>query len=167
VSNFTTQTTFQNVTWLDAGEEWLDYILEIVFRYGSSDRLALCGSGVILAINKLIKEYGNYDFSIKTKAYGLNVREWYTPFGMINMMTHPLFSYDTTDRNSMIIFEPKDLKYRFIDDTTFYPDPDKQNTGRGRIDGTDEEWLTECGLEFHHPIKCAYLTGFGSDNGNP
>lgn len=167
VSDFTSQTTFTDVTWLDAGEEWLDYILEILFRYGSSDRLALCGSGVILAINKLIKEYGNYEFSTKTKAYGLNVREWHTPFGMINMMTHPLFSYDSTDRYSMIVFEPKDLKYRFIDDTTFYPDPDKQNTGRGRIDGTDEEWLTECGLEFHHPIKCAYLTGFGSDNGTP
>lgn len=167
VSDFTTQTDFTNATWLDAGEEWLDFELEETFRYGAQDKLAICGSGVVLQINKLIKEYGNYEFTPKTKAYGIQVLEWHTPFGMINLLTHPLFSFEATNRNTMIILEPKDLKYRFIDDTTFYPDPDKQNTGRGRIDGTDEEWLTECGLEFHHPTKCAYLNGFGSDNGTP
>jgi len=167
VSDFSTQTTFQNVSWLDSGEEWLDYELEQVFRYGSGERLAFCGSGVILQINKLIKEYGNFEFMPKTKAYGISVVEWHTPFGMINLMRHPLFSYESTNRHSMVVFEPKDLTYRFITDTTFFPDPDKQNTGRNRIDGTDEEFLTECGLEFHHPIKCAYLNGFGSDNGTP
>jgi hypothetical protein len=86
---------------------------------------------------------------------------------MINLMTHPLFSYEATNRNTAVIFEPSDLNYRYITDTTFFEDPDKQNTGRGRIDGTDEEFLTECGLEFHHPPKCAYLNGFGSDNGTP
>ena len=167
VSDFTTQTDFTDVTWLDSGEEWLDMELEEIFRYGANERLAFAGSGVILQINKLIKEYGNFEFSAKTKSYGIQVTEWHTPFGMINIMRHPLFSYETTNRNSMVVFEPKDLTYRYITDTTFYPDPDKQNTGRGRIDGTDEEYLTECGLEFHHPSKCAWLNGFGSDNGTP
>jgi hypothetical protein len=166
-SDFSTQTTFTNATWLDAGEEWLDYQLEQIFRYGAGDKLAFCGSGTILQINKLIKEYGNYTFTPATKSYGLQVNQWQTPFGVINMMTHPLFSYEATNRNSMVIFEPKDLKYRFITDTTFYAEGDKQNTGRGRIDGTDEEYLTEAGLEFHFPSKCGYLNGFGSDNGTP
>jgi hypothetical protein len=167
VSNFSTQTDFQNVSWMDAGEEWLDFILEQVFRYGSGEKLCFCGSGVLLQINKLIKEYGNFQFVPATKSYGIKVTEWHTPFGMINLMTHPLFSYEATNRNTAVIFEPSDLNYRYITDTTFFEDPDKQNTGRGRIDGTDEEFLTECGLEFHHPPKCAYLNGFGSDNGTP
>ena len=99
--------------------------------------------------------------------YGIKVVEWHTPFGMINLMTHPLFSYETTNANTMVVFEPRDLIYRYITDTTFYPDPDKKNTGRGRIDGTDEEYLTECGLEFHHFEKTGYFNGFGSDNGTP
>ena len=167
VSDFTTQTDFTDVTWLDSGEEWLDYNLEQVFRYGSGERVAFCGSGVILAINKLIKEYGNFEFTPKTKAYGINVTEWHTPFGMINMIRHPLFSYETTNRYSMVVFEPESLKYKYITDTTFYADPDKQNTGRGRIDGTDEEYLTECGLEFQHSNGGAWLNGFNSDNGTP
>ena len=67
----------------------------------------------------------------------------------------------------MVLFDPRNLIYRYIDDTTFYEDPDKKNTGRDRIDGTDEEYLTECGLEIHHPRTCAYLNGFNTDNGTP
>lgn len=167
VSNFAIQTDFQNTTWLASGEEWLDFNLEQMFRYGSDERLAYCGSGVILAINKLVKEYGDYSFTPKTTSYGIKVMEWVTPFGVIHMKRHPLFSFETTNRYSMVAFEPKNLTYRYITDTTFYADPDKQNTGRGRIDGTDEEFLTECGLEFHHPSTCAWLNGFNSDNGTP
>lgn len=167
VSDYATQTDYTDVSWLDAGEEWLDNILEQVFRYGSQQKIMFCGSGVILQINKLIKEFGNYEYQAKTKAYGLKVKEWHTPFGVIDIMTHPLFSYEATNRNTAVIFEPGDLEERPLQDTTFYADGEKQNTGRGRVDGTEEEFLTETGLEFHHPSKCAYLNGFGSDNGTP
>lgn len=167
VSDFTSDTDFTDTSWLSGGEEWLDIQLEQIFRYGSQDRLAFAGSGVVLAINKLIKEYGNYEFTSKTTDYGIKVKTWVTPFGDLHIKIHPLFSYEATNRNCMVVFDPKDINYRYIDDTTFYNDPDKQNTGRNRIDGTDEEYLTEAGLEFHHYVKTGYLTGFGSDNGTP
>lgn len=167
VSDFTSDSDFTDTSWLSGGEEWLDVQLEVIFRYGSQDRLAFAGSGCVLAINKLIKEYGNYEFKSTTTDYGIKVKTWSTPFGDLHIKIHPLFSYETTNRNCMVIFDPADLRYRFIDDTTFYADPDKQNTGRNRIDGTDEEFLTECGLEFHHYAKTGFLSGFGSDNGSP
>ncbi len=167
VSDFTTDTDFTDTSWLSSGEEWLDVQLETIFRYGSQDRMAFAGSGVVLAINKLVKEYGNFDFTSATMDYGIQVKSWVTPFGTIHIKIHPLFSYEVTNRNCMVIFDPADLRYRYIDDTTFYADPDKQNTGRNRIDGTDEEYLTECGLEFHHYAKTGFLSGFGSDNGTP
>lgn len=167
VSDFTTDSDFTDTSWLAGGEEWLDNQLEVIFRYGSQDRMAFAGSGVILAINKLVKEYGNYEFTSSTKDYGIQVKSWVTAFGTLHIKTHPLFSYEVTNRNCLVVFDPIDLRYRYIDDTTFYPDPDKQNTGRNRIDGTDEEYLTEAGLEFHHYQKTGFLSGFGSDNGSP
>lgn len=167
VSDFTTASDFTDTSWLAGGEEWLDAQLETIFRYGAQDRLAFAGSGVVLAINKLVKEYGNYEFKSTTKDYGLAVKSWVTPFGTIHIKLHPLFSYEVTNRNCMVVFDPADLKFRYIDDTTFYPDRDEQNTGRNRIDGTDEEYLTEAGLEFHHYQKTGFLSGFGSDNGTP
>jgi hypothetical protein len=166
VSNYVTDTSagVSGKTWLSGGEEWLDYYLEQVFRYGGSERMAFVGSGTLLQINKLVKMYGSYELTSQTTSYGIKVKTWSTPFGDLHMKLHPLFSYETTNRNSMVIFDPADVRYRYIDDTTFFDDPEKKNTGYTRKDGTKEEYLTECGLEYHHPSKGGFFNGFGSDN---
>lgn len=164
---YATEAGTNGKTWLQGGGDWMDVILEHIFRYGGDERMAFCGSGVILALNKFVKNQGSSQFSIGTTtgAYGIKVTEWVTPFGAIYFKRHPLFSYEATNRNSCVIFDPKDVMYKYIDDTTFYgQDPKKVSTSGDRLDGTKEEYLTEAGLEFHHPAKCAYLTGFGSDN---
>lgn len=144
-----------------AGEDFLDTVLEQIFRYGKRDKLALCGSGALLGINKMIKMRGEFSFTAKTADYGIKVIEWVTPFGVINMISHPLFSYEPSNRHSMVVLEPQNLNYRYIDDTTFYGEGEKQNTGHTRIDGLKEEFLTEAGLEFHHPVGCGFLNGIG------
>ena len=115
----------------------------------------------ILKQNKLVKNRSDFTFTSETKDYGIQVVAWKTPFGEINLMTHPLFSFESSNRNSMVIFEPANLKFRYIDDTTFYADGEKQNTGPNRIDGTKEEFLTEAGLEFHHPVGWGFWNGIG------
>ena len=162
VKNFTLDSTYAGKTWLEKGEDWLDEYLEVLFRYGSSEKLGFAGSGAILGLNKLVKARGDFTFTPATKAYGIQVVDWTTPFGTISLKTHPLFSYNAVDRYSIILMEPKNLKYRFITDTEFYPD---KSSGSGRIDGKNEEWLTECGLEFHYPDTFGYLSGVGLDNG--
>lgn len=149
--------------WIEnsAGEDFIDTQLEVLFRYGNRQKLALCGSGALLGINKLVKSRSDFTFTSTTKDYGIQVVEWKTPFGEINLMTHPLFSFEPSNRHSMVIFEPANLKFRYIDDTTFYADGEKQNTGHNRIDGTKEEFLTEAGLEFHHPVGWGFWNGVG------
>lgn len=164
VTNFTADTDFSGDTWLDSGEEWLDTRLEQIFRRGSNDKLAFCGSGALLGINRLIKNGGNFDYTSTTVDYGIKVVKWVTPFGVLNLMTHPLFSDEVTLRNSMVIFEPKDLKFRFIDDTMYKEDPNLKKGGWTSRDGIKEEFLTEGGLEFHHPDGCGYFTGVGQNN---
>lgn len=144
-----------------AGEDFIDTQLEVLFRYGNRQKLALCGSGALLGINKLVKNRSEFTFTSETKDYGIQVVSWKTPFGEINLMTHPLFSFESSNRHSVVIFEPANLKFRYIDDTTFYADGEKQNTGPNRIDGTKEEFLTEAGLEFHHPVGWGYWNGIG------
>ena len=102
------------------------------------------------------------------KVYGMQIREWITPFGSIMMKTHPLFSYDATTRNMGIILEPKELTNKFIDDTTFYGESNSKTHAEGygqrRVDGINEEFLTESGLEFGLPQKCGILNGVGLNN---
>jgi hypothetical protein len=162
--DYANDTDYASKSWIEGGEDWLDTALETLFRYGSQEKMVFAGSGAILGINKLVKSLGNFEFNAKTVSYGIKVVEWVTPFGVIYLKTHPLFSYEQTTRNCMVAFEPKELSFRYVDDTTFYGEDDKKNTGRTRIDGTDEEYLTEAGLEFHHPIKCGFFSNVGVDN---
>ena len=117
-----------------------------------------------MGINRLIKAGGNFDFTSTTTDYGLQITKWVTAFGTINIMTHPLFSYETTTRNAMAIFEPKDLKFRYIDDTMYKADDRMTKGGWTNRDGIKEEYLTEAGLEYHHPDGWGWLTGVGVDN---
>ncbi|MCK5607037.1 DUF5309 family protein [Candidatus Pacearchaeota archaeon] len=160
--DYTTDTDYSGSTWIIGGEDWLDNKLEQIFRYGAADKLAFCGSGALLGIQQLAKSMGQINLTPTSTSYGIKVVTWITPFGIIHLKTHPLFSYETTNRNTMLVFEPAMLRYRFIDDTKFVKD--KDNTGANRIDGTAEEFLTEAGLEYHHPLKFGLFNGVGSDN---
>jgi hypothetical protein len=164
VNDFSLNSSYSGQTWLQGGEDWLDEQLEVIFRYGSQDKLAFVGSGTLLGIQRLAKTYGQIQLSPTSGAYGIKVLQWITPFGVINLKTHPLFSFEATTRNAMVIFEPSMLRYKYITDTMYKKDPAMKQAGFTAYDGIKEEWLTECGLEYHHPTKFGYLTGFNTDN---
>jgi len=167
--DYTLNTTYAGQTWVTGGETWLKAILEQIFRYGAEEKLCLCGSGFLLGIDALAMTGGQVNLQPAQKTYGMQIRTWITPFGTIHMKTHPLFSFDATTRNMGIILEPKELQYKFITDTTFYGENNNQKShasgyGQRRIDGLNEEYLTECGLEFGLPQKCGLLNGVGLNN---
>lgn len=68
----------------------------------------------------------------------------------------------------MLILEPQNLIYKYIDDTDFYGEGEAKKSGPGvnasRKDATDEEWLTEASLELHHPTTMGFLNGVGLDS---
>jgi len=146
-------------TWLAGGEEWLDNMFEQIFRYGRNEKLALCGSGALLGINRLAKQNGTFELTAAKKSYGISVLEWLTPYGSIYLKTHPLFSYEATMRNSMLILEPENLKYRFVDDTKYEPKIQAND-----LDGEKSQFITEAGLELHFEQSMGYLQGVGQDN---
>lgn len=169
VDDYTLNPAYAGMTWVTGGEIWFKAMLEQIFRYGANEKLALVGSGALLGIDALAMAGGQVNLQPAQKTYGMAITSWITPFGTIHMKTHPLFSYDATTRNMMVILEPKELEYKFIDDTGFYGESSAkthpEGYGHRRIDGTEEEYLTECGLEFGFPEKCAVLNGVGLDNG--
>ena len=177
VDDFTTNVIYAGLTWTQAflgstaGEVWFKNMLEQIFRFGADEKLALVGSGALLGIDALAMTGGQIQLLPGAKTYGMQIREWLTPFGSIHMKTHPLFSADPTTRNMMVILEPKELGYRYIDDTSFYGETEAKTHSSGygqrRIDGLNEEFLTEAGLEFGLPQKCAVLNGVGLPSALP
>lgn len=162
ISDFTLDPLYNNDTWLASGEAWFDTNLEILARWNTSEWMAFAGSGALKGINDLAKQGAQINLQPESTSYGLQVRNWITPFKTIKIMTHPLFNINPIDRHTIAIMSPSNIRYRYIDDTEFYPDDMKH--GRNRIDGLSEEWLTECSIELHHPLKFMYLTGVGKNN---
>lgn len=156
-NDFTVNPTYAGYSWLQGGDDWFNDQLEQIFRFGSAERLCLCGSGALTGIQKLAKHHGYMPLAPVPKAYGMDVRSWTTPYGIVHFKTHPLFSFDATTRYMGLFLEPKEISFRFVDDTMFkdYKDTD------GHKDGTEQEYLTEAGLEFGLPQKCGVLNGIG------
>jgi hypothetical protein len=168
--DYTLNATYNGLDWTASGGggTWIRAMLEQIFRYGAEEKLCLCGSGALLGIEALCMAEGHMTLNTGQKIYGMQIREWETPFGSIYLKTHPLFSHDATTRNMMVILEPRELEFKYITDTTFYGEGSAKQHPEGygarRIDGINEEYLTEAGLEFGLPQKCAVLNGVGLDN---
>lgn len=166
VMDYTQDTGFAGKEWDHAtgGKYWLDESLERLFRYGGDSRVAFAGGGAILGINRLAETFGTINMQTRDAAYGIAVLEWITPFGTLYLKRHPLFNLYPSMRHSMMLFEAENLKERYIDQTTLFKDKDEKSGGFNKYDGTKEEYLTETGLEFHHPKTAALFHNVGLDN---
>lgn len=162
--DYTLNTDYSGKTWLQAGEDWLDEQLEQIFRFGSQEKMGYAGSGALLGINKLAKTTGQINLKVREMSYGIKVVEWVTAFGTLYLKTHPLFSYEPSFRNNLVVVDTKNMRYKYVDDTFFKKDDTERKGGQIGVDGTKEEYLTECSIELWHPHSFGYLTSVGLDN---
>lgn len=165
VFNYETDSDYSGQAWTSGGEEWLDNKLEVVARYADfGDFMCFAGSGALLGINRLAKKNGNYQLMEGATIYGIEVTKFRTPFGIINLLTHPLFSYEETNRNMLLLFQPKQFRWRHITDTMFKKSTQMTSGGYTSIDGKKEEFLTEAGMEWGLSEMTAIFNGVNIDN---
>jgi Family of unknown function (DUF5309) len=135
-------------------EETLDILMEDVFRYGSNEKLALCGSTFLRALTTLGKRNGTLNVVPSDRTYGMKVVEYITAFGTLMLKNHPLMSQHPTWRKNAQILDVNNLIYRYVDDTMFIPN--RQAPGD---DLSLDEYMTECGLEVHFEETHAFISG--------
>lgn len=162
---YATNASYVDLPWASTsgGVKWLNEKLEQIFRFGSNQKMGLIGNLALLGIQRLAEASADINITPTTVAYGQRVLEWFTPFGTLFLKTHPIMSQKQALRQDLMIFEPENIKYRYVDDTFFVEDPqDRRNRNNSR-DGTEEEYITEAGAEFHFPATMGYLSGLGVD----
>jgi len=164
VKDFTFDSDYSGDTWLQSGEDFLDKMFEQIFRFGKDEKLAFCGSGAMLGIAKLAKTYGHINLTPMSNAFGIKTIEWVTPFGSVHLKRHPLFSFEPTNRNSMVVIEPSRFEYMYIDDTFYKADDTMRKGGQIGVDGILEEFITEMCLRYSFMLTGGYLNGVGLDS---
>jgi hypothetical protein len=94
---------------------------------------------------------GDMNLSQGEKVYGIAVTKWITPFGTVYIKNHPLFNEVTSHGKMGLFIEPRNIIYRYLSgngvnrNTKFLTDREANDE-----DSTEDEFLTECGLEVQH-----------------
>jgi hypothetical protein len=132
--------------------------MERVFRMTNnktSEKLAFVGSG---AMNILTQLFASKVVQMQKppagETYGMEMVKIIFPFGTLYLKTHPLFTENPIWRNSMLILDVPNLRYRYVSgrDTELLRDRQPNNA-----DYIEHEYLTECGLEVDFPESGMYI----------
>lgn len=140
----------------DAGggltEAEFDGFLRTGFRYGSKTKWLFAAPIIVSAISFWSKS--KVVTSNDDKSYGVSIQKVVTPFGTVNIVNMNLFTEVTLYSGYAYLIDMDCLAYRYIanSDTKL-----KTNIQDPSADGEEDEYLTECGLEFSQEKKCALL----------
>lgn len=169
-SQYHTDSAYSGKTWLQGGEDWLNSNLVSMTRWGSQEKMCLCGDLVWGALAELATISSTFNLTQGQKVdYGIKVVSWMAPNGAtVHFKQHPLMAIDESLRREAYFIDVSRLRFRYIDDTKFIEDPFvDESMPRGRNnnrDGIEEEWLTEAGLEYNWTRTMGVLAGWGMDN---
>jgi len=133
-------------------DELMSYF-PLMFAYGSGEKLGYVGLGTMVALGEVVRKNSQYNIGPTEKMYGMNVKRFETPAGVLVLTEHPAFNNNLL-KNSLVVLDTANLKYRYITDTTLLKDREQKG-----MDGKADEYLTEAGLEIGHPKTHFWLKG--------
>jgi hypothetical protein len=147
-----------NVT--DAGGQFTEAewwaALRPALRFGSKRKIVLGASLPISVVN----QFAQNKVQVRTgeSTYGLNVVQYVTPFGVVNVMVDYLLE-GTTLGGEMLVLDMEKIEYRYIRDSdTHFRD----NIQAPDADTRKGEFLTECGVVFGNESAHARITNVTS-----
>ena len=143
---------------IDRLERWLSNI-NLYHDSKTTDRLCLCGSGVVLAMSQMMRDQGSYTWEKGQDWMGVKCNRLITAMGDVIFMTHPLFNENPLYRNSALFLDIWSLNFR--------PLQDRDTKIIKNIQANDEDlrrdqWITEGTLEFWKPMNHLFVENFSS-----
>ena len=112
----------------------------------------MCGGLVLQAINEFAR--GQITMRPNEKSYGMQISEYITAFGKINIIHNPMFVEDYAGYGFLLDMECFKYRYMADRDTKLFT-----NIQANDVDGQVDQYLTECGLQRVHAAKNALLKG--------
>lgn len=127
-------------------EEFIRKVFAKNVKGQPNERIAFCGDMVLQVINNMTWLDGVNQFNMEETKIGIKVTKVLTPFGVLNLMTHPLMNENPVWQHELYVYHPGGIRRRVLRDT-FENNYDKDGN---RIEGVDADqgvMTTEVGIE--------------------
>lgn len=122
------------------------------FTWQTDQKVFICGGHVLQAINEIAR--GQIQTKPVEKTYGMNINQWVTSFGTINIIHNPLFVDEFSGYGFLLDLESFKYMYMANRDTKL-----RTNIQANDLDGQVDEYLTEVGLRREGAAKHALIKG--------
>ena len=153
-TNVTSQST--NTTWDDI-DAFLQSIFEKNIKGKPNERIVFCGNTVVSTLNSIARLEGQFNMEAKQTDFGMKIINWYTPYGDVSLMTHPLFNENATWTKNLLIMHPAAVRMRYLR-RTHEDSYDKDGTRAG-ADADFGVFTTEMCIEYKAEKTGGYYTG--------
>ncbi len=139
--------------------ENLETELELAFRYGSSEKVGICGNIALLTLQRIVRKNTTWQIVQGLKEAGMNVSRLVCPFGEVVLKSHPMWNYNVGGTNTtafygmnswLAILDMDNFRYVHFEGDDFRYEPDIQVNG---LDGMKSAYITECSIEVEHPLS--------------
>ncbi|WP_127532740.1 SU10 major capsid protein [Paenibacillus kobensis] len=127
-------------------------VSEIIFRYGSSEKIMFCSARVLSVINNWAT--GKLQIQQGEDTFGLAVTKYITPFGVLNLVYEPLFEGAVYGAQAAVI-DVENIKYRPLKGRDTSLETNIQNNDE---DQRKDQYITEAGIEVRLPKTHALIT---------
>ena len=117
-------------------------LIENLFAYGSTEKVAFCGSRVISNMMEIGKN--RWQPTQVDNAYGVSFTRYTTFAGDLLVYMHPMFRQIPNMEQTMVVLDMPNLKYRYLKGRDTQLLREIQNND---FDGMKHMYMTECGLE--------------------
>ena len=117
-------------------------LVESIFAFGSSEKVAFCGPRVIAHLQELAK--GRWQPQQVSGSYGVSMTRYSTFAGDLLVQLHPMFRQISDSNDTMVILDMPHIKYRYMKNRDTKLQKNIQGTD---FDGVKHQYITECGLE--------------------
>lgn len=133
--------------------EFDNNVAEVVFKYGSKEKLLLASSRLLSVINGWAM--GKLQINQEAKKFGLNIIEYVTPFGVFMLSHEPLLEGAVYGGYGVAI-DVENIAYRPLQgrDTKL-----ETNIQANDADAREDQYITEAGIEVRLPKTHAVITG--------
>lgn len=128
-------------------EDTFDDHLKEVFAKGGSRKLHMCGSSHLVEINKFIKSRYELNPNPVTNIYGVNLKEYHTPFGIVDILWNPIMDGKFSDYGFTIDVEKIRLRYMANDKKGSRAFRLEEGVETPGVDGVSDKLLADVGIE--------------------